>query len=108
MQGNQDAAHRQWGLTDVELVGSVEARQRFPYLGADIVNARFRQGDGWLEQRRLALELARASGARFDYGVIEYGLIVECDRVRGVYSDGVPVYAVWGVYCAGYVGDIDS
>ena len=30
IQANLAAAQRQWGLTDVELLGSVEARQRFP------------------------------------------------------------------------------
>jgi sarcosine oxidase subunit beta len=78
------AAQRGWGLTDVELFDGAEARQRFPYLAPDIVNARFRQGDGWLEPRTLALELARASGARFETGVTVTGFRVQGDRVRGV------------------------
>jgi sarcosine oxidase subunit beta len=61
-------AQRKWGLTDVELLDGGEARRRFPYLGENAVNARYRQGDGWLEPRRLALELARSSGARFRLG----------------------------------------
>src|SRR5438046_5242388 len=101
MQGNQDAAHRQWGLTDVELVGSVEARQRFPYLAPDIVNARFRQGDGWLEPRRLALELARASGARFETGRIVTGFTREGDHIRGVTTATGSVEAPTVVIAAG-------
>jgi len=78
------AAQRGWGLTDVELLDGAQARRRFPYLAPDIVNARFRQGDGWLEPRRLALELARASGARVRTGVTVAGFLVRGDRVRGV------------------------
>src|SRR5207245_626951 len=77
-------AQRSWGLTDVELIDGAEARRRFPYLSGDVVNARFRQGDGWLEPRRLALELARASGARFDTGRTVTGFVLHEGRVRGV------------------------
>jgi sarcosine oxidase subunit beta len=81
-------AQRQWGLTDVELLDGREARRRFPYLAQNVVNARYRQGDGWLEPRRLALELARASGARFRMGETVTGF--ERDRegyVVGVTTD---------------------
>ena len=78
------AEQRGWGLDDVELLDGLSARQRFPYLAGDIVNARFRQGDGWLEPRRLALELARASGARFETGRTVTGFKREGDRIRGV------------------------
>src|SRR5439155_171371 len=54
LQADLVAAQRRWGLTDVELLSGTEVRRRFPYLAPDVVNARFRQGDGWLEPRRLA------------------------------------------------------
>ena len=101
MQAKLVAAQRQWGLTDVELLSGDEARERFPYLAADIVNARFRQADGWLEPRRLALELARASGARFDTGVSVTGFIMDGDRVRGVTTTTAPVQAEWVLIAAG-------
>ena len=78
------AAQRGWGLTDVELMDGADARRRFPYLAPDIVNARFRQDDGWLEPRVLALELARSSGARIRTGVTVTGFRIQRDRVRGV------------------------
>ena len=40
-----------------------EARYRFPYLGPDIVQARFRAADGWLDPKALTFGYARASGA---------------------------------------------
>jgi sarcosine oxidase subunit beta len=78
------AAQRRWGLTDVELMDGPDARRRFPYLAPDIVNARFREGDGWLEPRVLALELARSSGGRIKTGVTVTGFRVDGDRVCGV------------------------
>ncbi len=57
------AALHGWGVTDVELLSGDEARYRFDYLSPDIVQARFRNGDGWLDPKRLTLGYARASGA---------------------------------------------
>jgi len=95
------AAQREWGLDDVELLDGISARRRFPYLADDIVNARFRQGDGWLEPRRLALELARASGARFETGRPVTGFTWEGDRIRGVTTDSGSVAAQTVVIAAG-------
>jgi sarcosine oxidase, subunit beta len=94
-------AQREWGLGDVELLQNAEARRRFPYLAADIHNARFRQGDGWLEPRRLALELARASGARFQTGVTVTGFSRRGDRVTGVETTGGNIDAETVVIAAG-------
>jgi glycine/D-amino acid oxidase-like deaminating enzyme len=52
-----------WGVGDVELLSGDEARYRFPYLSDGILQARFRQLDGWLDPKRLTLGYARASGA---------------------------------------------
>jgi sarcosine oxidase, subunit beta len=95
------AAQRRWGLTDVELLDASDARRRFPYLAGDVINARFRQGDGWLEPRRLALELARLSGATFQTGVTVTGFINAGDRVRGVTTTAGPIEASTVVIAAG-------
>lgn len=50
-----------WGLRDVELLTGDEARHRFPYLSPQVVGARYRAGDGWLDPRRLALGYAMAA-----------------------------------------------
>jgi len=81
-------AQRSWGLADVELLDGGDARRRFPYLGKNVVNARYRQGDGWLEPRRLALELARASGSHFRLGETVIGFERDDDgMVVGVITD---------------------
>jgi sarcosine oxidase, subunit beta len=49
------------GVTDVELLTGDEARSRFPYLSPDVLGARFRAGDGFLDPVRLALGYALAA-----------------------------------------------
>jgi sarcosine oxidase, subunit beta len=94
-------AQRQWGLRDVELLEAGDARRRFPYLAEDVLNARFRQGDGWLEPRRLALELARASGARFETSRTVTGFMTQGGRIRGVTTPTGSVGAETVVIAAG-------
>jgi glycine/D-amino acid oxidase-like deaminating enzyme len=94
-------AQAQWGLTDVELLDGAEARRRFPYLSADVVNARYRQGDGWLQPRTLALELATASGAQFRTNTVVTGFLQHRDRIQGVTTDTGPVEAGITLIAAG-------
>ncbi|MEO6796280.1 MAG: FAD-dependent oxidoreductase [Candidatus Dormibacter sp.] len=94
-------AQRRWGLTDVELLDGDQARRRFPYLAPNIRNARYRAGDGWLEPRRLALEIARASGATFRCGVGVSGFERRGDRVIGVQTVGGTIHASTVVIAAG-------
>lgn len=94
-------AQRNWGLSDVELLDGETARRRFPYLAPDIRNARYRAGDGWLEPRTLALEIARASGARFRLGVAVTGFERQGDRVIGVQTSAGPIHAQTVVIAAG-------
>jgi sarcosine oxidase subunit beta len=61
-----------------------EARRRFSYLSPAVMAARFRQGDGWLNPRRLALGLLRASGADLRCGDAVDGLLMEGGGVAGV------------------------
>jgi sarcosine oxidase, subunit beta len=95
-------AQQRWGLTDVEVLDGSEARARFPYLSANVVNARYRQGDGWLEPRRLALELARSSGARFRLGETVTGFERHAGEwVVGVTTDQGKIRADMVVIAAG-------
>jgi sarcosine oxidase subunit beta len=75
---------RRWGLTDVELLDSDEARRRFPFLGPEVIQARFRPGDGLLDPIGLTLGLAAASGAAVVPRCEVTGLRVEGDRVTAV------------------------
>jgi sarcosine oxidase subunit beta len=73
-----------WGVTDVELIDGDEARYRFPYLHTDIVQARFRGADGWLDPKRLTFGYARASGASVCLETPAIGFEQRGDRVIGV------------------------
>lgn len=55
------AAQRGFGLTDVELLSGDEARARWPYLAPEINQARFRAGDGFIDQVSLARGYATAA-----------------------------------------------
>jgi sarcosine oxidase subunit beta len=83
-QREQVARQRAWGLTDVEVLSGDEARRRFPYLGPNVIQARYRAGDGWLDPRRLTHGYALASRAAFALETTALGIERRGDRVAGV------------------------
>lgn len=50
-----------FGLSDVELLAGDEVRRRFPYIAETVVSGRFRAGDGFIDQVRLAWGYALAA-----------------------------------------------
>lgn len=78
---------RSWGLDDVEVMDGDEARRAFSFLSPDVVHARFRQADGLLDPRSVALGLL--AGACLAGGA----LLTRCEvtglRVRGGRVTGV-------------------
>jgi sarcosine oxidase subunit beta len=54
---------RGFGLDDVELLDGEEVRRRFPHVGPDVLGARFRAGDGFIDQVALAWGYALAASA---------------------------------------------
>jgi sarcosine oxidase, subunit beta len=83
-QGEIVRRQREWGLRDVELLSGDEARRRFPYLAPEVVSARFRAGDGWLDPRRVTNGLAAGSGATFCLETAATGFELAGGRLRGV------------------------
>jgi len=81
---------RSWGLTDVELLSGDEARRRWPYLAPEVASARFRQGDGWLDAKKVTMGFAAAAvsrGATFCVETEATGFMVEGGRVKGVLTN---------------------
>lgn len=78
------AAQRTWGLEDVEILGGDEVRYRFPHVGPNVRQARYRAGDGWLEARKVTLGLAAASGAIVCTSAPATGFARHGERVIGV------------------------
>jgi sarcosine oxidase subunit beta len=119
----QDSAERQhrmverqraMGLDDVEILPGDEARRRFPYLAGSVLQARFRGGDGSIDQVRLALGYAfAASGcegvdvpvgtvsATFAFGTRATGLRMAGDRVVAVETAGGGIAASQVVLATG-------
>ena len=90
---------RTWGLTDVELLSGDEARARWPWLAPDILGARYRADDGWLDVKRLTAGYATAAsnpggipdgqgggGATFVTRAEVTAIRIEGGRVQGVSS----------------------
>lgn len=90
-----------WGLDDVEWMDGDAARARFPYLGANVVGARFRAGDGWLDVRKLALGYAAASQIPFALETAVTGITVAGGRVQGVQTSRGAISAPAVVVAAG-------
>ena len=99
-------AQRGWGLNDVELMSGDEARKRFPYLAPEVMQARFRQGDGWLDVKKLTMGFVAGAAsetqkpyATFCVDTPVTGFDMEGDRVkvvktsRGAISCGAAVIA---------------
>lgn len=65
-----------WGIDGVELLSGDEARYRFPYLPREVLQARFRAGDGFVDPKSIAHGLALGSKASIivDAEVIGFGL----------------------------------
>jgi len=95
-----DALHG-WGVNDVELLSGDEARYRFPYLSQEIVQARFRNSDGWLDPKRLTFGYARASGASVCLETPATGFVMRGDRVVGVQTPRGDIACGYAVVAAG-------
>src|SRR6266545_1424049 len=96
------AEQRGWGVTGVELLSGDEARRAFPFVGPEVVQARYRAEDGLLDPKGVTLGLAAASGAQVVVGCEVVGLrcrggggrVVEVETTLGrVGADAVVVAA---------------
>ena len=78
------ALQHRWGQADIEILPGDEVRYRFPYVGEAVLQARWRQGDGFVSPRAVAMGLLAASGAE---------VVLDCD-VRGIRTRGGQLVAV--------------
>ena len=77
-----------WGQADIEVLEGAEVRRRFPWIGDNVVQARFRGADGFLDPKQLTLGLVAGSGASVVVDVGVTGFQVENDRLNGVQTTG--------------------
>lgn len=78
------AAQHAWGQHDIETLPGDEVRRRFPYVGRNVLGARFRGGDGFLDPKTLTMGLVAASGAAVAVGCGVTGFWIDGGRLTGV------------------------
>lgn len=73
-----------WGQDDIELLSGDEVRRRWPYAGGNVLQGRFRAGDGFLDPKQLTMGLVAGSGASVAVGceVLGFGPGARLTRVR--------------------------
>ena len=76
-----------WGQDDIELLSGDEVRYRFPYVAENVVQARFRQGDGFLDPKRIAMGFAVGSGAPVAVNCGVTGFRIVGGRLMAVETD---------------------
>ena len=95
------ARQQRWGLDDVEILAGGEVRRRFPYIAPAAIQARFRAGDGLLDQKRAALGLAAASGATIVTGCGATGFRLAGGRLTAVETTAGLIATETAVIAAG-------
>jgi sarcosine oxidase subunit beta len=95
------AVQRGWGQADVELLDGDEVRRRFPYIGPNVIQARFRAGDGLIDQKALTLGLAAASGAAVLTNCVVTSFDLAGDRLVGVVTTHGTVATGCAIIAAG-------
>jgi len=95
------AALHDWGQSDVELLTGDEARRRFPYIAENVLQARFRAGDGFLDPKALTMGLAAGADAEVMTGYTVTGLRVVGGRLAAVETDRGVVSTEAAVIAAG-------
>ncbi len=74
----------EWGQDDVELLPGDEVRDRFPYVGENVVQARWRAGDGFLNTTQLTFGLVHGSGADVMVDCAVTGFVASGGRLTAV------------------------
>jgi sarcosine oxidase, subunit beta len=96
-----------WGQSDIEHLDGDEVRRRFPYVSSDVLAARYRAGDGFLDPKEITLGFAAASGADVVTGCGVMGLRVEGGRLENVQTNRGEISIGRAVIAAGpFSGDV--
>lgn len=90
-----------WGQSDVELLDGDVTRARFPWVSPDVIQARFRAGDGFLDTKQLTYGLVNGSGADVVTSCAVTGFVAGGGRLTGVTTDRGTIGCGAAVICAG-------
>lgn len=78
------AQQHAWGQTDIEVLDGDEVRRRWPWVSEEVVQARWRADDGFLDPKQLTFGYAAGSGASVLVGTDVTGFAVDGDRLTSV------------------------
>lgn len=90
-----------WGQDDIELLDGDEVRYRFSYVAENVVQARFRQGDGFLDPKRITMGFAAGSGVPGAVNCGVTGFRVVGGRLTAVETDAGTVLTDTAVVACG-------
>jgi sarcosine oxidase, subunit beta len=90
-----------WGQDDIELLDGDEVRRRWPYVTPDVVQARWRAADGFLDPKALTMGFAAGSSAQVMTGCEVSGFEVDGSRLTGVVTSAGTVATGTAVIAAG-------
>jgi sarcosine oxidase subunit beta len=90
-----------WGQTDVELLSGDETHMRFPWVAPDVVQSRFRAGDGFVDTKRLTFGLVNGSAADVVTSCTATGFATEGGRLKAVRTSRGTIDCGAAVICAG-------
>jgi sarcosine oxidase, subunit beta len=90
-----------WGQTDVELMSGDETRTRFPWVAPDVIQSRFRAGDGFLDTKRLTFGLVSGADADVVTSCAVTGFETQGGRLMGVRTGLGTIGCGSAVICAG-------
>ncbi len=109
-QRTQVDAQRAIGVDAVTWLAGDEARRSFPFLAPDVVGARYRALDGWLDPliaTRAFADGAIRRGATIAFGTPVTGFEVSAGRVSAVLTATGRVECGWAIVAAGpFTGEI--
>jgi sarcosine oxidase subunit beta len=90
-----------WGQTDVELLDGDETLERFPWVDRNVIQCRFRAGDGVLDTKRLTFGLALGAGADVVTSCPVEGFRIQGGRLAAVRTSRGDVATDLAVVAAG-------
>lgn len=90
-----------WGQDDIELLDGDEVRSRWPYVKDEVLQARWRAGDGFLDPKALTFGLVAGSGAPVFTGCEVTGFRTTKGRLSEVETDRGAISCESAVIAAG-------
>src|SRR3954453_10146787 len=95
-----------WGMDGVELLSAEQTRERFPWVSADVLQARFRAADGLIEPKRIAMGLLGGAGGAGVPGTGVTGFRIAGGRLTGLVTDRGTVATERAVIACGPLSEL--